>query len=192
MSLKSLLVLSVTSLSMAVLFSGCGMKSYGTNLSKELQNPNDVPGKIYYIEGKEAWRSPSAGYNAKTRNIHILQNAANLTLNEGYKYFSINRPIQISNFDGSLVNTAEDFIQKCTPPEGQIFDVGNGRCGFNGSTVTEGMMIVVFKEVPKTVLSYDAKNVVEYLKAKEMYREDGYEMDAEAFNRRLKYNKAFQ
>ena len=132
------------------------------------------------LRGKEAWRSPSGGYNAKTRNIHILQNAADLTLSEGYRFFSFERPIELSNFDGSMINTAKEFIDKCTPSEGQIFDVGNARCGLNGTTVKAGVLFVAFKEAPKTILSYDANEVKAYLQENKLYRDDSYEINEAA------------
>jgi len=163
-----------------LLLSGCGSAPYAAGLSQELPMPNDVAGKIFYVEGKEAWRSPSGGYNAKTRNIHILQNAADLTLSEGYRYFSFERPMELSNFDGSMINTAKEFIDKCTPSEGQIFDVGNARCGLNGTTIKAGVLFVAFKEAPKTILSYDAKEVKAYLQENKLYRDDSYEMNEAA------------
>jgi len=163
-----------------LLLSGCGSAPYAARLSQELPMPNDVAGKIFYVEGKEAWRSPSGGYNAKTRNIHILQNTADLTLSEGYRYFSFERPIALSNFDGVMINTAKEFIDKCTPSEAQVFDVGNARCGLNVTTIKAGVLFVAFKEAPKTILSYDAKEVKTYLQENKLYREDGYEINEEA------------
>lgn len=47
-------------LSSVLLLSGCGIKPYAAGLSKEVPLKNDdVSGKLYYVEGKEAWRSPS-------------------------------------------------------------------------------------------------------------------------------------
>jgi len=178
MSYKSLVVSG--SLLVAFMLSGCGSAPYAAGLSQELPMLNDVPGKIFYVEGKEAWRSPSGGYNAKTRNIHILQNAADLTLSEGYHYFSFERPVALSNFNGVMINTAKEFIEKCTPSEGQIFDMGNARCGLNGTTVKAGVLFVAFKEAPKTILSYDAKEVKAYLQANKLYRDDSYEVNEEA------------
>ena len=167
---------SLLALSAIALLSGCGIKPYAASFSKEMPlKNNDVVGKRYYVEGKEAWRSPSGGYNAKTKNIHLLQNAADLTLNEGYSYFSFETPNDLSNFKGNMMTTAQEFIEKCTPSEAQILDIGNGRCGLSGTTVKEGLLIITFKEAPKTILSYNAKEVKEYLKANALYREDGYE-----------------
>lgn len=177
---RSKLVSTLLSLSAVALLSGCGVTPYAASLSQELPMPNDVvAGKIYYVEGKEAWRSPSGGYNAKTRNIHILQNAADLTLKEGYNYFSFERPVELSNFDGNMMTKAEEFIEKCTPSEAQILDIGNARCGLNGTAVKASVLIVAFKEAPKTILSYNAKEVKDYLQANKLYRDDSYELNQE-------------
>lgn len=181
----SRIAIGLLGISTVILLSGCGTKPYAASLSKESPMPNDVSGKIYYVEGQESWRSPSAGYNVKTRNIHILQNAADLTLNEGYSFFAFERPVELSNFDGNMMTTAKEFIEKCTPAEGQIFNIGNARCGLNGSTVKEGVLMVAFKEAPKTLLSYNAKDVKAYLKANTLYREDSYEINEEAVAKRF-------
>lgn len=78
------------------------------------------------------------------------------------------------------INTAKEFIEKCTPSEAQVFDVGNGRCGLNGTTIKASVLFVAFKEAPKTVLSYDAKEVKAYLQENKLYRDDGYEINEEA------------
>ena len=78
-----------------------------------------------------------------------------------------------------MINTAKEFIDKCTPSEGQIFDVGNARCGLNGTTVKASVLFVAFKEAPKTILSYDAKEVKAYLQENKLYREDSYELNQE-------------
>lgn len=159
-------------------FSGCVAKVFVDPLiGTEKSIKGDVVGKMIYVEGKETWRSPSAGYNVKTRNIHVLQNAADATLNEGYKYFAIARPMEISTLENkTIMNTPQEFIEKCTPFGGQIANLGNHRCGFDGEKVWAAVLIIAFKEKPLTFLVYDAKEVVDYLKANEFYRTDSYEI----------------
>lgn len=159
------------------MFSGCANKvemSMGYGPEKLINN--DVVGKLILVEGKEAWRSPSDGYNKSTRNIHVLQNMADATLNEGYSFFAIARPQEISNYDnGSLMNTAEEFIEKCTSSSAKILTLGNEKCGFAGGGVTIASAIFAFKEQPKTMVAYDAKEVRNYLVQHKHYREDSYE-----------------
>ena len=76
-----------------------------------------------------------------------------------------------------MINTAKEFIDKCTPSEAQILDIGNSRCGLNGTTVKASVLFVAFKEAPKTILSYDAKEVKAYLQDNKLYREDSYEIN---------------
>ena len=164
-------------LSSLFIFTGCSPKVYANNMvGGPWAAKGETLGRLMYVEGKETWRSPSAGYNVKTRNIHVLQNAADLTLKEGFKYFAIGRPLAISNMDGqTTMNTVEEFIDKCTPSEAQIFDVGNGRCGFDGEKVWASMIFSVYKERPLDYLTYDANEVKEYLIAHNLYRSDSYE-----------------
>ena len=82
-----------------------------------------------------------------------------------------------------MINTAQEFIEKCTPSEGQVFDLGNARCGLNGTTIKAGVLLVAFKEAPKSILSYDAKAVKTYLQENKLYRDDGYEVNEEAVSK---------
>lgn len=158
-------------------FSGCSPKVYANNMvGGPLAAKGETFGRLMYVEGKETWRSPSAGYNVKTRNLHVLQNAADLTLKEGFKYFAIGRPLAISNMDGqTTMNTVEEFIEKCTPSEAQIFEIANGKCGFDGEKVWASMIFAAYKEKPLDYLTYDAQEVKEYLISHNLYRSDSYE-----------------
>ena len=165
-------------LSSLFIFTGCMAKVFvDPSIGSEKSVRGDVAGKMIYVEGKESWRSPSAGYNVKTRNIHVLQNAADATLREGYTYFTIARPLEISTLEKqTMMNTPQEFIEKCTPMGEQVFNVGNRRCGFDGEKVWAAMLIIAFKEKPLTFLVYDAKEVMEYLKTNSLLREDSYEV----------------
>ncbi|NCC88450.1 MAG: hypothetical protein EOM05_11420, partial [Clostridia bacterium] len=78
------------------MFAGCAIKPVMSTFYGQEQLVNqDVVGKLIIVEGAEAWRSPSDGYNKSTRNLHVLQNAADATLNEGYTYFAFARPHEI-------------------------------------------------------------------------------------------------
>ena len=93
----------------------------------------------------------------------------------GYKYFAFHRPHAISNTDGGLINTAKEFIEKCVPNSANPFEIGQGRCGWRGKGATEEALVVFFKEKPHDILVYDAKEVLDYLKANDLYRKDGIE-----------------
>lgn len=165
-------------LSYLFMFTGCMAKVFvDPSIGSEKSVRGDVSGKMIYVEGKESWRSPSAGYNVKTRNIHVLQNAADATLKEGYMYFAIARPLEVSTLEKQIVmNTPQEFIEKCTPMGEQIFNIGNRRCGFDGEKVWAAVLIIAFKEKPLTFLVYDAKEVMDYLKENSLLREDSYEV----------------
>lgn len=179
-----MLVLGVSTLFM---FTGCSPKIYANNkVGGPWSARGETPGQLMYVQGKEAWRSPSAGYNVKTRNIHVLQNAADLTLNEGFRYFAIARPIAISNMDGSTMNTAEEFIDKCTPSSAQILEMANGRCGFDGERLWTSIVIATFKERPLEYLTYDAQEVKNFLIAHEYYRkDDSYTLNSDRMYERM-------
>lgn len=173
--MKSIMLAVLTTCSI-FMFSGCSTKVYLKELGPEKVMKDGLVGKAFYVQGKETWRSPSAGYNVKTRNIHLLQNAANATLENGYSYFAISSPQAISNYDNQAsMNTAQEFIEKCTTSEAQIFNIGNSRCGFDGEKVWADMRFVAFKEKPHSIFTYDAREVIMYLKETNNYRDDGYD-----------------
>ena len=106
--MKKYLTMCGVSLGTIMLLSGCGTKTISCDLKTE--HEGYANGRAMMIMGKEIWRSPSAGYNVKTRNTHVLQNAAQLTLDEGYKYFAFAGPNgDANNYNGSMINTAEGF-----------------------------------------------------------------------------------
>jgi len=173
MRISKYICMVVLGISCLFMFTGCSNKTYAINqIGGEYAAKGETPGRLMYVQGREAWRSPSGGYNVKTRNIHLLQNSADLTLNEGFKYFAIGLPHEMSNMNGQTMNTAEEFIEKCTPSEAQIFDVGNGRCGLEGSIQWVGIVIATYKERPLEYMTYDAQEVRDYLISHDLYRKD--------------------
>lgn len=148
-------------------------------------------GSLFSFQGKTDRDSPMAlvsdGHNKSTRSIHVLQNMADATLNEGYGYFAIARPHDISNFDNmSMMNTAEEFIAKCSSSSASILVLGNNaKCGFVSNNVVATAAIFAFREQPKTMMVYDAQGVREYLVANGHYRSDSYEKVDEFLHKRL-------
>lgn len=172
MQLKAIITIGLLS-ALGILFTGCGTtKACLVNYEYKTKAVN---APIIYVSGKEAWRSPSAGYNIGTRNTHILQNAATITLEKKYKYFAFHKPNGISNTNGGLINTAEEFVKNCVPTAANPFEIGQGRCGWLGRGATEEALIVLFNKKPYDMLVYDAKSVLTYLKANKLFREDGIE-----------------
>jgi hypothetical protein len=173
MKTKYIATLGFTMIMASIMLTGCGTtRSCQINYNYKTETA-ELP--VMYISGKETWRSPSAGYNIGTRNTHILQNASQLTLDEGYKYFAFHKPNPISNTNGGLMNTAEEFIKACVPSSANPFEIGQERCGWLGSGAVDEALIVLFKEKPHTIVVYDAKEVIDYLKAHDMFRDDGIE-----------------
>ncbi|ARU48127.1 hypothetical protein [Sulfurospirillum diekertiae] len=170
----SMVLLSINCL---FVFSGCASKpQMSIDYGKDRIVRNDTIGRVIIVQGKETWRSPSDGYNKATRNIHLLQNSANATLDSGYNYFSFTYPQELSP-DGSfsMVNTAEEYIQNCAPNGAFILTIGHRNCGLTTDNQIVTAVIFAYKEAPKTFLVYDAKEVKEYLVKNNHYREDGYQ-----------------
>lgn len=174
--MKKVSLLVIAGVCIATMFSGCATKaemSIGFEAEKVISQ--DTVGRLIIVQGRESWRSPSDGYNKSTRNTHVLQNMADATLNEGYTYFAIARPNEISNLNSaSMMNTAEEFIEKCTSSAGSVLTMGNEKCGFVGGGMSKAAAIYAFREQPKTMVVYNAKDVRDYLIKHEKYRDDSY------------------
>ena len=74
-----------------------------------------------------------------------------------------------------MINTAEGFMETCVPSGANPFTVGNSNCGWNSSSTTAKAIILIFKEQPLEMMSYDAQSVKDYMIANELWREDGIE-----------------
>jgi len=167
----------VLSTIVGLIFSGCAAKfvKQATDYSADYNRPVYK----YYI----ATGDNSMTYDARSEKLNAttLQIAAEQTLNKGYKYFAFVFPKQISNVDGSLINTPEEFFKKCNSSFGYLKRVATlgaynpyRKCGINtdGGGITGKFGIIMFKKRPKDILVYDAKYVLDYLKKHNLYDDD--------------------
>ena len=191
--MKKQFMIGLMALGMAVLFSGCSIASKACNFNEipaMYQNTNTEVA-TFYVEGELESRTPSAGRNTYTRNIHLLQNAAELTLDKGYKFFAFAHPKgEANNKEGSMINTAEEFIEKCTPSALHIFNIGQN-CGWVTNNVNAKAIIYAFKERPSEMFAYDAAEVKHYLTENKLWRKDGIDTYSDNCTERfLKYRTA--
>lgn len=118
--------------------------------------------------------SPSWGANEKASTIDALQVAADATLSQNKSYFYIVKPDDISNEKGSMMNTAKEYIEKCTPSSGLMLNVGGAglhKCGVAYNT--KAMLVIkIVDSQTNEIITYNAKDVVDYLKANGIY-DDG-------------------
>jgi hypothetical protein len=169
--MKKYILMIIMALGTMLFFSGCSLKLKSCELTQGMNESKN--GRVFLVMGQESWRSPSAGYNAGTRNIHVLQNAADLTLSKGFKYFGFIEPRGvISNKEGSLINTAEGFIKACVPSSLNPFVIGGSGCGWGRSKAYAKALIIVYEEQPIEIMTYDASAVKKYLIDHELWRED--------------------
>jgi len=163
MKLKSLVKISLVGMS---LFSGCAVKEVD---HKYFPNNNENVYKLYPGSNSISWNT-----RIKTANLLSLEEAAEDTLRRGYKYFAFTYPKTISNFNGSTMNTAKEFLAKCNGESGlDAFTKGVLTLGIytpnecklfikNGGVAVFG--IKMYKKRPEKILVYDAKAVLDYLK----------------------------
>jgi hypothetical protein len=160
-----------------IILSGCAAK-YVKEKCVFLPNIDKPVYTFEFASGDNSltWDGKSEKLNAVT-----LQIAAEQTLDRGFKYFAFVYPKQISNVDGSLINTPEEFFKKCNSHFGYLKRVATlgfysptGKCGIN--TDDGGLIgrfaIIMYKKKPKDILVYDAKYVLDYLKKHGLYDND--------------------
>lgn len=175
--MKKIILGSVLALSVATMMSGCAGKVISCELKDNQKPKGDEKQRAFFLNAKETWRSPSAAYNVKTRETHLLQNAADVTLHYDMKYFSFAAPNnKVNNKQGSLINTAEGFLEACSPAtDANPFTVFNSPCGYDAKSPMSDAIIYVFKTQPYDMVSYDAQAVKDYLVANKLWRNDGIE-----------------
>ena len=162
---------------MGLMFSGCAAKFVKT--ATDFSSTYNKPIYKYYF----ATGSNSISYDTVSEKLNAvtLQIAAEQTLKKGNKYFAFVFPEQISNVDGSLINTPEEFFKKCNSHFGYLKRVATlgfyrptGICGINNDDggILGKFGIIMFKKKPKDILVYDAKYVLDYLKKHDLYDDD--------------------
>lgn len=194
----------------AILFSGCGSKAIAAkpyNLSKDATAKVDKElakngSDVMLVYGRtEGMPSISRASDAQGAALYLFQLAAERALEAGDGYFAISRPKMISNTLGGTMNTIEQFKDRCYNNAGahlaSAFDAfGLGTYGCNiareGNLVKEGYLeIVTYKDRPSEVMTYDAKQVIESLKAsKEYVSADNIDMKESSLNQGYGYWRA--
>jgi hypothetical protein len=125
--------------------------------------------------------TPSWSINERNALEDALQVAAEATISKGYKYFAFFSPNEISNVKaGSLINTAEEFLEKCDPSNADLLaniagGVGLHKCGVYNNSAT--MVIIMHHEQQDNYVTYDAQAVVDYLKREDIYDADNSDME---------------
>lgn len=120
------------------------------------------------------------GSNAQLYNLSTysaLQAGAESTLKTGARYFSIIEPKEIAE---ATANTAEDFIHQCEIGTLDLLAFRRDPCNLHlgGANPRLAMMMIkVFHEQPADVLTYDAEEVLSYLRGKGLYS-DEYSINA--------------
>jgi len=184
MKIESLILSSIAVVA-ALVMTGCSSNQLGTptNINNISTNPeaglNNVD--IYLIGTKnDTSNSLSRASDIEESAYFTLQYTAETTLEGGDKYFAVNAPKAMSNFDGSTISTMEEFVDKCGTSAlggfGSAFDkfgTNSYYCNISGTKIvhTGFMEVAFFKEQPLTILVWDAQAVVDYLKKEDLYKE---------------------
>ena len=170
--LKRISILSVTSI---ILLSGCASKPEAIVTNSSSKHPQAT---IKIANGAGA---PSWSHNESKAFHNVLEAAAAVTLQRGYKYFAILKPDEISNIKGSLKNTAKELIAQCDPSSTLFISIpgagGLHKCGTYNTNAT--MKIAMYNEEQVNFTVIDAQAVLDYLKKHDLYDDNGVDIKVE-------------
>lgn len=105
-------------------------------------------------------------------NAAALQMAAEYTLKKGDKYFAIAYPSGLSNFSGSFIDTPQEYFSRCNIGIGKFLLFNTDPCEIHSNVDLGQLGIVTYFEKPSKVLSYNANDVIKYLKKENVYIKD--------------------
>lgn len=163
--------MTVTAIAGALLLSGCGAKP------QALIKNHDANSLRVQVSINNGAGTPSWAANESKAFRNALEVAASTTLVKNYKYFAFIEPKEISNFDGSLLNTAEEILNKCLPNSLLALSIpGTGglhKCGAYNTNAR--LSVVMFNEEQKDFTVFNAQEVLDYMKEKDLY--EGLEVD---------------
>jgi len=168
MKIKSLLKSALMLAIIAIFMSGCGSKY---NTVAVGQNSNLI--KLGSFSSLSDYGFVHKRYGNSATGI--LQHAAMYTIFTKNKYFVIVEPEKLANRHGVMINTAEEYLKKCTPNITGVFVGGLDPCNVHlkrGRGWTANIQISVYKEEQEDFLVYDAKKVLNHLKSIDMYDPD--------------------
>lgn len=178
------LLLSILSLGFIFLFTGCGSKhGYAFKMTKNIEQCTTHSNKyktssafcalvsdhnLINITGtgeNSSFTIPQ--YNNST--AAGLQVAAEATLQKKHNYFAIAYPPKLSNFHGSLINTPEGYFEECKINTGNVLSFNIDPCEFHYRPRVVYLGIETYQDRPEDVLTYDANEVLEYLKKEDLF-----------------------
>lgn len=161
--LKSIVITS--SVLVALLLSGCGSKP---KVAMQNYGSDSLRADISISNGAGV---PSWSANESEAFENALETAAATTLQKGYRYFAIIEPKEISNFNGSLLNTPEEILTKCSSSSFLAISIpGTGglhKCGTYNTNAK--MSIVMFKEEQKDFTVFNAQDVIDFMKKENLF-----------------------
>lgn len=159
------IITTITAIAGALLLNGCGAKP------EALIKNHDANSLRAYVNISNGAGVPSWAANESKAFRNALEVAAATTLEKKFKYFAFIEPKEISNFDGSLLNSAEEILKKCSSSSLLALSVpdtgGLHKCGTYNTRAS--LSIVMFNEEQKDFTVFNAQEVLDYMKEKDLY-----------------------
>lgn len=176
MKIKNLLVLGIASSAMFI-FSGCSGKS-GALVANEKSCQVAKYKNAYcsqqnvdtYIVDALGESSTFVHTNLNNSVRASLQVSAELALQKDMKYFAIIEPQSVSNVNGSMVTSVKEFLDKCE--FAMLENYTTSKCDIHRIPRRTMLMIKLYKEQPKDILTFNAQNVLNDLRELGYYQSD--------------------
>ena len=174
-------VLGLITVGAVFMFSGCSGKSFAcqaniTNdyLCKKAKFKKEVcqnfQSNDYFVQGVSSFSGYGFVHKKYNNQTHaLLQAAADLTISLHKKYFAIVAPDAVSNIQGVMINTPKEFIDKCSTNIAKVLIFQKDPCYLHPKGIGTRMVIRVYDKQPKDVLTYDAYEIIKYLKTNKIY-----------------------
>jgi hypothetical protein len=190
MNKKIILKSSIALITASFLFSGCSVKSGAAYVNPE-QNPESVrlcnifdkPGGLCSIKEESILifgLSNLSNYGFKNLSYTnaaagALQAAAESTKLKGKTHFAIIYPDAISARNGVLMNTAEEFMDKCKLTVADILTFSGNSCNiFPDKQVPYAQMAIkIYDSEQVDIVTYNADDVIASLKKEGKYDAEG-------------------
>jgi len=176
-------IITLGALISVLFFSGCSKNTSAVTIPSNLvcKNFGKYDDKTCGVGEKDTYFIEATGDGSSfTHTVYnnsantALQVAAEATLKKGHSYFAIVAPSKISNIQGNQMNTVKEFVDTCNIGMDDVLKVANDPCEMHrtGKGRKTYISIKTFREQPHDVITYNAQNVINDLKAKELYYQD--------------------
>ena len=152
----------------ALTFTGCGSTFIGYSSYTPIQNTKNHE-LTSVVSGADGLTMLTSTMKNRTA-FRAFQVTTEQTLGNGDRYFSIIEPTSISNQNGNLMNTAEEYVKECAD-NNTVEAIFAKKCLGIVNGMNQGRIkAITYKEKPDNIITYDADQALRVIKSNEFYK----------------------